>query len=72
MNILIEDTDAVIIRSSRYVNGAEEVCVHYYSMGGGGGVVVIGSGSTHSKGNVGYEEAEEDNDGSSSSGSGKR
>jgi hypothetical protein len=36
---------------------------HYYSVGGNGGVVVVGGGITHSEGNLGYEEAEEDNDG---------
>ena len=45
---------------------------HYYSVGGDGGIVVVGGGSTHSEVNVGYEEAEEDNDGLSSSGGSKR
>ena len=45
---------------------------HYYSVGGDGGNIVVGSESARSKGNVGDEEAEEDNDGSLPSGGGKR
>jgi hypothetical protein len=44
---------------------------HYYSMRGDGGNVVIGSGHVRREGNVGEEEAEEDNDGFLSSGCGK-
>ena len=35
MNTRIEDTDAVIVGSSRYVNGAEEVRVPLLQCGGG-------------------------------------
>jgi hypothetical protein len=45
---------------------------HYYSMKGDGGIVVGGGGCTCSEGNVGEEEAEEDNNGFSSLGGGKR
>ncbi len=46
---------------------------HCYSVGGGGsGIIIGGSGCAHSEGNVREEEAEQDNDGFSSSGGGKR
>ena len=72
-NAQIEDTDAVVVRSSRYVNGAEEVCVPFLQCGGGVVASLLLAAEAHAaKGNVGDEESEEDNDGSSSSGGGKR
>ena len=73
-NAQIEDTDAVVVRSSRYVNGAEEVRVPFLQRGGGGVVAsLLSAAEAHAaKGNVGDKESEEDNDWSSSSGGGKR
>ena len=73
MNARIEDTNAAVVRSSRYVNGAEEVRVPLKQRGGGMVALLLPAAEAHAvKGNVGDKESEEDNDGSSSSGGGKR
>ena len=73
MNARIEDTDAVVVRSSRYVNGAEEVRVPFLQRGGGMVASLLSVAEAHAaKGDVGDKESEENNDGSSSSGGGKR
>ena len=64
---------AVVVRSSRYVNSAEEVCVPFLQCGGGMVALLLSAAEAHAvKGNVGDEESEEDNGGSLSSGGGKR
>ena len=55
------------------VNGAEEVRVPFLQLGGGMVALLLSTAEAHAaKGNVGDEESEEDNDGSSSSADGKR
>ena len=60
-NARIEDNDAVVVGSSRYVNGTGRKFVsHYYSMGAGMVTSMLSAAEAHTaKGNVGDEEAEE-------------
>jgi hypothetical protein len=72
-NARIEDTDAVVVRSSRCVNGAEDVRVPLLQRGVGMMVSLLSAVEAHAvKGNSRDEESEEDNDGSLPLGGGKR
>jgi hypothetical protein len=72
-NARIKLIDAVVVGSSCYVNGAEELCFQLLQRGGGGSGAIVSRGwRARGKGNVEEEAAEEDNGGFLSLGGGKR